>query len=230
MYELWKQGVIHLGDLLITLYKRLGMDETTYTFLLIFSRLIKESPSSWSLAEIEAVMTIDTRTCSQIFVELIQKGFVLVENGEDVDGKRYEKYSLAPLFLKIEAELKKEKHANLTTDLKELSAKIEQLFGVLSSKDLELVNMWLSEDGFDAPLIELALSEMQLYDIRSLKYVDKILLDWKRKNIYTVEEAKRSLIDFRSRRSLAQAPKEDVSLNPADYYDWMEEAKQRYKG
>jgi len=230
MYELWKQGALNLGEILAMTYKKLGLDEVTYTFLVIFSRLIKEKPSSWLLSEIEALMTIDNKTCSQIFVGLIQNGFLLVETKEDADGRRFEKYSLAPLFLKIEAELKREKNAKVTTDLQALYDKIEHLFGVLSPRDLELVNMWLSDDGFDVTLIELAISEMQMYDIRSLKYVDKILLDWKRKNIYTVDEAKRSLINFRERKVENQASKnEDASTNPADYYDWIEEAKQRLK-
>lgn len=230
VYELWKQGVLNFGEVLAITYKKLGLDEVTYTFLVIFSRLIKEKPSSWSLSEIEELMTIDNKTCSQIFVALIQNGFLLVETREDDDGRHSEKYSLAPLFLKIEAELKREKNAKITTDLQALYHKIEHLFGVLSPRDLELVNMWLGDDGFDVTLIELALSEMQMYDIRSLKYVDKILLDWKRKNIYTVDEAKRSLIDFRERRVAKGAPKEtDVSANPADYYNWIEEAKQRFK-
>lgn len=230
MYELWKQGALNLGEVLVITYKKLGFDEVTYTFLVIFARLIKEKPSSWSLSEIEEWMTIDHKTCSQIFVGLIQKGFLLVETQKDEDGRRFEKYSLAPLFLKIEAELKKEKNAKITTDLQALYHKIQHLFGVLSPRDLELVNMWLGDDGFDVTLIELALSEMQMYDIRSLKYVDKILLDWKRKNIYTVDEAKRSLIDFRERKVANQMPKQvDVSVNPADYYDWIEEAKRRSK-
>ena len=228
MYELWKQGALNIGEVLAITYKKLGLDEVIYTFLVLFSRLIKEKPSSWLLSEIEELMTIDNKRCSQIFIGLIQSGFLLVETEEDNDGKRSEKYSLLPLFLKIEAEFKKEKNAKITTDLQELHDKIEHLFGVLSPRDLELVNMWLSDDGFDVALIELALSEMQMYDIRSLKYVDAILLDWKRKNIYTVDEAKRSLIDFRMRKALHQKPKDaDVSVNPADYYDWIEEAKQR---
>ena len=230
MYELWKQGALNLGEVLAMTYKKLGLDEVTYTFLVIFSRLIKEKPSSWLLSEIEELMTVDNKTCSQLFVGLIQNGFLLVETRVGDDGKHSEKYSLAPLFLKIEAELKKEKNAKMTTDLQGLYHKIEQLFGVLSPRDLELVNMWLGDDGFDVTLIELALSEMQLYEIRSLKYVDKILLDWKRKNIYTVDEAKRSLINFRERKVTKEGAREqDVSVNPADYYNWIEEAKQKFR-
>ena len=227
MYQLWKQGVLNFGEILAMMYKRLGLDESSFAFLVLFARLIKEKPSGWSLAEITELMTIDAHVCSQIFMGLINDGLLFVESKEDDAGRRSENYSLAPLFLKIEALLKNDANVRRQHDLEVLSGKIEQLFGVLSPRDIELVQMWMSDDGFDASLIELALAEMQMHDIRSLKYVDKILLDWKRKNIYTVDEAKRSLIDFRGRKVAAYGALNNESAgNPDDYYDWIEKIKQ----
>ena len=230
MYQLWKQGVLNFGEILALTYKKLGLDESRYTFLVLFSRLIKERPTAWSLAEITELMTLDIDVCSQIFIGLIHDGFLFVESKEDEQGRRSEYYSLAPLFLKIEAILKKEATLNRVSELEALSAKIEQLFGVLSPKDIELIQYWMSDDGFDVALIEIALGEMQMHDIRSLKYVDKILLDWKRKNIYTVDEAKRSLIDFRRLNSgnKTMIP-EEPTQNPDAYYNWIDKVKQELK-
>jgi len=230
MHELWKQGALNFGEILAITYKRLGLAESSYAFLVLFAKLMKEKPLDWSLAEITEMMTIDAHVCSQIFIELINNGFLFVESKEDARGRRSEHYSLAPLFLKIETILKQDANVRRQHDLEDLYVKIEHLFGVLSPRDIELVQMWMSDDGMDASLIELALAEMQMHDIRSLKYVDKILLDWKRKNIYTVDEAKRSLIDFRNRRlassgSLSREPAGD----PADYYDWIGKIKQELK-
>ena len=226
MYELWKQGALNLGEILATTYKRLGLNESAYAFLILFSRLIKEKPSGWSLAEITELMTVDAHVCSQIFIRLINDGFLLVESKEDAAGRRSETYSLTPLFLKIEALLKNDANARRVTDLETLYTKIEQLFGMLSPRDVELVQMWMSDDGFAASLIELALAEMQMHDIRSLKYVDKILLDWKRKNIYTVDEAKRSLIDFRRQKVVATGVNHEATKNPNAYYNWIDKIKQ----
>jgi len=230
MYELWKQGALNFGEILAITYKRLGLNESSYTFLVLFSRLIKEKPSDWSLAEITELMTVDAHVCSQIFMELINEGFLFVESKEDAQGRRSENYSLAPLFLKIENVLKSDANVRRRHDLEALYVKIEHLFGILSPRDIELVQMWTSDDGFDASLIELALAEMQMHDIRSLRYVDKILLDWKRKNIYTVDEAKRSLINFRRRRVASNGVSNNESAgNPDDYYDWIEKIKQELK-
>jgi len=230
MYKLWQQGALNFGEILAITYKRLGLDESAYAFLVLFARLIKERPSDWSLAEITELMTIDAHVCSQIFMGLINDGLLYVESKEDVQGRRSEAYSLAPLFLKIESLLKRDANISRTTDLEALATKIEHLFGVLSPRDIELVQMWMSDDGMDASLIELALAEMQMHDIRSLKYVDKILLDWKRKNIYTVDAAKRSLIDFRSRRVASNGSLNgEVAGNSEDYYDWIGKIKQELK-
>ena len=230
MYQLWKQGALNFGEILAITYKRLGLDESSFAFLVLFARLIKEKPSGWSLAEITELMTIDVHVCSQIFMGLINDGLLLVESKEDDEGLRSENYSLAPLFLKIESLLKNDANIRRQHDLEVLYTKFEQLFGVLSPRDIELIQMWMSDDGFDASLIELALAEMQMHDIRSLKYVDKILLDWKRKNIYTVDEAKRSLIDFRRLKVAANGSRDnEFTGNPDDYYDWIEKIKQELK-
>ncbi|MCL1990650.1 MAG: DnaD domain protein [Defluviitaleaceae bacterium] len=229
MYQLWQQGALNFGEILAITYKKLGLDEASYTFLVLFARLMKERPSAWSLSEIMEWMTVDAHDCSRIFMALIHDGFLLVESKEDETGRRSEHYSLAPLFLKIDALLKKESQMSRVADLEALAEKIEQIFGALSPKDIELIQYWISDDGFDPSLIEIALGEMQMHDIRSLKYVDKILLDWKRKNIYTVDEAKRSLIDFRRLRNGILDTTQSSTQNQDAYYNWIEKVKQELK-
>jgi len=233
MYELWKQGLLNLNDTLALVYKKLGLDEKAYVFLVIFARMVKEQPANWTLTEVHELMTLEVVECSQIFYQLITDGFLLVESEVDATGRRNEHYSLAPLFLKIESQLKKERHAKTSADVEMLFNKIENIFGVLSPRDIERVRMWLDEDRFDVVLIELAISEMQRHDVRSIKYIDAILLDWKRKNIYTVDEAKRSLIDFRNRKTMGSRVGEvevsAVSVNASDYRDWIGEIKEKLR-
>ena len=65
---------------------------------------------------------------------------------------------------------------------------------------------------------------MNSYQIKSIRYIDKILLDWKKKNIKTVEEAKRQLIAFRQRKQSSMTTEtQTVSVDPNFYYDWMNE-------
>jgi len=233
MYELWMQGALNFSEILTLTYKKLGLDEKAYAFLVIFARMVKERPTGWTLSEVHDLMTLEVAECSQIFYQLITDGFLLVESEVDATGRRNESYSLAPLFLKIESQLKKEHHQKTAADVDMLFNKIENVFGVLSPRDIERIRMWLDEDRFDVVLIELALSEMQRHDVRSIKYIDAILLDWKRKNIYTVDEAKRSLIDFRNRKTMGRLNDQSetlaTSINAADYRDWIGEIKQKLR-
>ena len=226
MYKLWKQGVLNLGEILVLNYKRLGLDEPAFAFLMILARNLRENPTSWSLSEIAGLMTLDDHCCSQIFMHLVDNGFLLVEQVSDANNITQVTYSLAPLFIKLETLIKKDATVDRNADLQELALKIEQLFGVLAPRDIELVQMWMSDDGFEPAVIELALAEMQMHEIRSLKYVDKILLDWKRKNIFTVDAAKRSLIEFRHRTIGKKDFSAEQSGNPNDYYNWIEKIKQ----
>ena len=231
MHDLWKNGVLSFGDLLLTIYKELGLSEVEYAFLVLFARVVKDKPSDWSLSDVADFMTIDNANCSQIFMKLINEGFLLVSSESDETGRRFESYSLEPLFLRMESVLNGARNKAMASDLEVLFGKIEQVFGVLSPRDVELVQMWMGADGMDASLIELAMAEMQMHDIRSIRYVDKILLDWKKKNIYTVDGAKRHLIDFRNRKKGNVAAlsgsngESSVAVNPDYYYDWISKIK-----
>ena len=73
-------------------------------------------------------------------------------------------------------------------------------------------------------LIKLAIQEMNSYQIKSIRYIDKILLEWKKKNITTIEEAKRQLIAFRQRKQTAATTSAQAPVvDPNFYYDWMNE-------
>ena len=229
MYELWKQGIIDFSSLLILAYKKLGMTETEYAFLVLLAGAIKKNPTGWSLSEIANYMTLDTTACSRIFMKLINEGVILVGSSCDDEGRRFESYSLSPLFNMLENTMNQVRSEAKEDSQRALFEKMEHVFGLLSPRDIEIAQMWIS-DGFDISLIELAIAEMHMHDIRSIRYVDKILLDWKRKNIFTVDKAKRSLTEHRTKtRTTNTARSETMPANPDDYYDWIAEIKKKHE-
>ena len=46
---------------------------------------------------------------------------------------------------------------------------------------MEMIKQWQTEDGYPDDLIQLALKEAVLNQAFSLKYMDRILLSWERK-------------------------------------------------
>lgn len=224
MYELWKENLLDFNTLLLTTYSELGLNEQEYVFLVLLARLLQTKPGGWTFAEISTHMTIDDANCSLLFISLVERQYISVSSKTDEFGKRFEEYSISPLFEKLERYLKQKKTQSQSSQREEIFKMIEQEFGILSPLDIETIHLWMTEDNFNADLIKLAIQEMNSYQIKSIRYIDKILLEWKKKNIRTVEEAKRQLIAFRQRKQTAvttsaQAP----AVDPNFYYDWMNE-------
>ena len=96
------------------------------------------------------------------------------------NGEVIEKIKLDPLYDRLAFSVKDEK----TSDI--YSVFESELGRVLSSYEYELINKWL-EQGNSEETIKEALKEAILNNVRSFKYIDKILYDWskngsKRKN------------------------------------------------
>ncbi|MGL4337549.1 MAG: DnaD domain-containing protein [Turicibacter sp.] len=222
MYELWKNKCLDLNTLLLTTYKELGLNEEEYVFMMCLAYYINYCPGRWTFGDISNLMTLDDGSCSLLFISLVERKYILVSSKTDELGKRYEDYSLQPLFEMIEKQLKQQRTKSQSTQREEIFSLLEQHFGILSPLDIETIHMWMTEDQFDPELIKLAIYEVNANQIKSIRYIDKILLEWKRKNIFTVEEAKRQLIQFRSRKNTTTAPSQEApAVDPAFYYDWM---------
>jgi len=77
----------------------------------------------------------------------------------------------------------------------------EQEFGrPLTPMEVEMINNWLDHDRYSQALILAALKEAVFAGKVSFRYIDRILLDWHRNNIHTVEQAKEYTQKFRGLR------------------------------
>jgi len=77
----------------------------------------------------------------------------------------------------------------------------EQEFGrPLTPMEIDMINGWMDQDRYSDPLILAALKEAVFAGKVSFRYVDRILLDWNRNNIHTVEQARDHTQKFRGVR------------------------------
>ncbi|SMB95484.1 DnaD and phage-associated domain-containing protein [Desulfonispora thiosulfatigenes DSM 11270] len=77
---------------------------------------------------------------------------------------------------------------------------IEQEFGfLLSPTQLQTVSEW--QEIFLDDLIKFAVSEALGRNVRSIGYIDKILLNWQKSGIKTIEQAKLAKAEFEKRNS-----------------------------
>jgi DNA replication protein len=99
----------------------------------------------------------------------------------------------------------------------------EQEFGrPLSPFECEHLTQWLDEDGHSEELIEAALREAVFCSKVSFRYIDRILLEWHRHGVRTVEEAIVHAKKFRQKGMLYQAPTEQKKENTGfSFYNWV---------
>lgn len=106
---------------------------------------------------------------------------------------------MALLATATEASSGKRRNFKIATTLYTL---FEQEFGrSLSPIELDTLNMWLDDHDYAPELIQMALKEAVLNQVYSLKYIDRILLSWEKKNITTKAQVLEESKKFRQTKS-----------------------------
>lgn len=160
---------------------------------------------------------------------LMQKGLLEITQGVDSNGKLFEKFSLYPLWERIvdylEAKELQQQVVTAKNEEGEIFSVFEQEFGrLLSPIELETIGMWLDNDHHSPAIIKAALKEAVLAGKLSLRYIDRILFEWKKKNITSVKQIEQHTEQFRSRQAVQ--PTQQIERESAQnglFYNWLEE-------
>ena len=104
-----------------------------------------------------------------------------------------------------------------------LFQRFEEEFGrPITPMELEMISMWLDEDKHSPMMIEAALREAVISAKLSFRYIDRILRDWKKNGIRTLEEAKEHGERIRNRRLRSYESKnEQRKRMQQPQYDWL---------
>src|SRR5699024_2699604 len=147
--------------------------------------------------------------------KLIQKNMLEIKELTD-HAKLSEAYSLIPLWEKLFMETKEKVDKNEGT----IFILFEQEFGrPLSPFEIETISVWLDDDGIKPALIKADLRESVLMWKLNFKYIDRILREWQRKGIQSVEEAREASKTFHKGqvKKQYQTEKRDTSV----YFNWI---------
>lgn len=230
MLDWLKEGNITIPAVLLTQYKEMKLSEQELALLLhvfYFSEKGNEFPTPTELA---ARMTISAFECTDLLRALIQRGFISISDGDSTDGIRYEKYSLEPLWEKLFDQFmlrrKKEKELLVNQEETDLYTTFEKEFGrPLSPFECETLAMWMDDDHHDPIIIKAALREAVISGKLNFRYIDRILFEWKKNGIKTIEQAKSYGRKFRQHQNPQKSGKAEtkVSANPVPFYNWLEQ-------
>lgn len=203
---------------LLTSYKQLGLDETEAMVLLQIHRFLFEQNEFPTPMDIASCLTIGETECSNILRKLIQKDMLEIKQTENDKQQITETYSLEPLWKNLYNLNDHEQNREEGT----IFILFEQEFGrPLSPFEIETINAWLDKDKFIPSLIKAALREAVLMGKLNFKYIDRILREWKRKGIHTVDQARQASKSFHNHQTSTKKFPEK-KRNTSFYYNWLE--------
>jgi DNA replication protein len=220
------EGTLNIPTFLITHFKSLKLTESELVLVLQVISYQNKGNDFPTPEELAARMTISADICANMLRTLVQKGIIHISDEYSSDGIRFEKYSLQPLWEKmIEHFLftkKAEETAQKRTSEGNLYTCFETEFGrPLSPFEIETLKMWIDDDRHDTDIIKAALKEAVISGKLNFRYIDRILFDWKRNGIKTVEQAKSYGLKFRQKgRVSPNQPKQSTEAVPI--YNWLE--------
>ncbi|WP_180530540.1 DnaD domain-containing protein [Staphylococcus haemolyticus] len=217
-FQLKKRPVVIRREL-FDHYSELGLTEKD---LIILIKLIYASESSNkqpSVDELKLGSNMEPREITSIIQHLIQKDLLQLQVKKDEEGKFTEYMDLDGFFEKLSTILSQEQTNQKTNqtqqDFKDLFQYIETLFArPISPYEIETLNQWIDVDQHDFALIRAALDEAYSHDKLSFKYVDRILLNWKKNNVTTTEESKKVREQFNK-------PTMTQTVKHIPKFDWL---------
>lgn len=224
-----QEGNITIPTVLFSEYQNLHLNEFELILIIhlqIFIQNGKEFPTPEELSE---RMTISNAECTEMLRKLVQCGFIEIIEGYSNDGIRFEKYSLEPLRERlVEQFLQKQKtlqQENLQAEETDLYTCFEKEFGrPLSPFECESLAMWMDDDHHDPIIIKAALREAVMSGKLNFRYIDRILFDWKKNGIKTIEQAKNQGRKFRQKQHQTRKPNDETqSSTSVPFYNWLEQ-------
>ncbi|MCR2820209.1 DnaD domain-containing protein [Lederbergia panacisoli] len=219
-------GMIQVPYLLMSKYREIGLDEKELVVLLHIISFMEKGNEFPTPEQIAERMTITSSECTSILRRLVQLEMIKIEKDFSDDEVRFERYSLSSLWIKLaDLLIVEKKQLALETvfqEEKDIYTTFEQEFGrPLSPLECESLAMWIDQDGQDPIIIKAALREAVMSGTVNFRYIDRILFEWKKNGIKTVEQAKVHSLKFRQKpRQINQQSK---SSNTVPFYNWLEQ-------
>ena len=198
---------ISIPRVLLTDYKDLKLNEKELITLIY---ILNEKEKQFNPAKISEDLKYSLPEVLEI-IESLNKNDLLTIVTIDNNGLREEVVDLSNLYKKlayliINEEDTKEDKSNIY-DL------FEQEFGrTLSPTEYELISGWLDSD-YTEEIIGCALKEAVYNGVSNLRYIDKILYEWKKKGINTKEDVMKDKQNFKKKKETKKTEMFD--------YDWL---------
>ncbi|NHM29157.1 DnaD domain-containing protein [Neobacillus terrae] len=224
-----EEGNITIPSVLLSQYKNMKLNEIELVLLLNMIAFIEKGNEFPTPEELSSRMTITETDCTDMLRRLIQKGYIIIRDEFTPEGIRYEKYSLKPLWERLAdhflANQKSEQATDKRTDEMDLYTCFEKEFGrPLSPFECESLAMWMDDDLHEPVIIKAALREAVMSGKLNFRYIDRILFEWKKNGIKTIEQARNQGRKFRQKQLQGRNNQDEYQKSsPIPLYNWLEQ-------
>ena len=214
--EILMDGNIVIPVYFLKNFRKLKLDTDEFLFMMYLYNNGNEF--TFDPAKISNDIGIDISKVLELISNLSDKDMVRVEVKENEKGFMEDIVSLDGFYNKLKIQIinevseEKEKEVNDST----IYEVIEKEFGrTLSPIEYEIIKAW-TESEFSADLIKEAVKEAVFNGVSNLKYIDKILFEWGKKGITTVNDVEEN----RKKRKSSINNKDNDDNIDLDIVDW----------
>ena len=199
-------GFTTISNNLLKYYSQLQLTETELVLILELEAWAQKNntfPNNDILAQ---TMTLSPIEISQLIQQLLDKKVLILQQGQDKEGRISNFYDLSPLYEKIDKLIDQQSskddtitvqnsHNNIVRDpIQTLVRQFEIEFGrLLSPIERQQIAAWINIDHYRLEVIKIALREAVLAQVYNLRYIDRILLNWQKHNLTTADQVKNFL-------------------------------------
>jgi DNA replication protein len=215
--QLLQEGATSISNALLKSYKRMSLSDEEMIIIIHLLSFQQEGNRFPTLQELEERVSMPHLRLIQLLQKLMKEKWLAIDEYVDQQtGLRHERYNLEPLYQRLyqyligDNRLSKELlHSETFAETAaaeepaSLYRQFEQAFGrPLSPFEIETLHIWVEQDRYPEELIITALREATSVGKLYIRYIDRILFEWQKQQITSVEEARNYSLRFRRHSSL----------------------------
>lgn len=222
LIDIFKNGDIAIPIFFLKNYKSLGLELDEFIFLMYLNS--NTNSLTFDPERIGEDLGLELMETMQIVSNLTEKGFISVEAKKNDKGYMEDVIVLDGFYNKVKLLLVKEFSNKKSEDVNNstIYEYIEKEFArTLSSIEYEIIRAWL-ENNMSEELIKEAVKEAVFNGVSNLKYIDKILYEWDKNGIKTIEDVENNRKKRQSIKDKSNIKDDSLDMDLMDW-NWFDD-------
>ncbi|WP_225426390.1 DnaD domain protein [Lacticaseibacillus saniviri] len=182
-------GSTSVSNLILEHFNQTGLtinELVVYLYLSYWQQNHQEAPDLATIANLTQLSQADLFA---VINNLIQKKAIQLTSTVNHAGQTSDHYDLSPLLIQLLGTQTAEASQPEPAQGSSLFSMVEVEFGrPLSPIEQQTIRAWLEEDHYAPEMIQLALREAVLNQAYSLRYMDRVLINWEKRHLTTPQQ------------------------------------------